>query len=123
MGEVIELLWQQTQQTLYVDRATFIKSLEGWDIDPQYNDAGELAVVWLTKGPQLHFTTFGKRWSLTRDDIRKRLGTVIEKHGHAETFTPKEDVRQLKFNTLLGFVATHEDEFYIHQRIERLRHA
>jgi len=123
MEEIIELLWQQAQQTLYIDREAFIRSLDGWTIDPQYNDADELACVWLTNGPQLHFTTFGNKWCATRDDIRKRVGTLIDRYGHAETFTPKEDSRQARFNKLIGFFVTHEDEFYIHYKIERLRHA
>jgi hypothetical protein len=120
---LIELLWQQARPTLYISRDDFVRSLDGWTIDPQNNDDGELAVVWLTKGPQLHFTTFGPRWKLTREDIRHRLEPLIDQYGHAETFTPIEDTRQHRFNKLLGFVATKEDASYIHYKIERLRHA
>lgn len=122
VDQLIERLWQQARQTLYIDRESFVRSLDGWAIDPQNNDDGELAVVWLTKGPQLHFATFG-RWCATREDIRKRVGTLIDQYGHAETFTPIEDSRQHRFNKLLGFTATHEDASYIHYKIERLRHA
>jgi hypothetical protein len=123
MDDMIGLMWEQAQKTLYIDREAFIRSLDGWALDPQYNEAGELVCVWLTKGPQLHFATFGKPWNLTRDDIRKRLCPLIERYGHAETFTPKEDARQHRFNKLIGFVAKYEDQFYIHYKIERLRHA
>lgn len=120
---LIDALFEQAQQTLYISKEDFIRSLDGWTLEPQYNDAEELTCAWLTKGPQLHFATFGKQWKATRDDIRKRVGSLITKCGHAETFTPKEDARQRRFNKLIGFVETHEDDFYVHSKIERLRHA
>ncbi len=121
--DVMDALWRQAQKTLYITREQFIESLAGWVIDPQFSVDGALICAWLTKGPQLHFTTFGNAWQLTRADIRKRLLPLIEQFGHAETYTPKEDVRQHRFNRLVGFFETHRDSQNIHFRIERLRHA
>lgn len=121
--DVMEALWQQVSDKLYIARERFVEGLVGWKLDPQYNEAGELAVVWMTRGPDLHFTTFGARWALSRSDIRARLLPLIEAFGYAKTDTPIEDVRQQRFNRLLGFVETGRDAFHIHYRIERLRHA
>jgi len=81
---------------------------------------GVLVGAVLTKGPELHFATFGKKWRLTRADIRRYLEPILAEHGHVETKTPADDARQLRFNRLLGFEETGADEFYVHLTLTRL---
>lgn len=119
MGNSENLIWAAVEPTVYITREQFFAGLAGWTVEPQTVN-GDLVVLWLTKGPEIHFVTFGKVWKLTRADIRARLGPLIAEYGYATTKTPLEDARQRRFNKILGFEETEEDEFYVHLTIRRL---
>ena len=120
-AELIDRLWLQ-EEGVFLSREQYVQSLDGWDVSP-HEVAGVLVGVTITKGPEFHFATFGAKWRLTRADMRRYLGPLLEKYGHVETKTPKDDYRQQRFNRLIGFTAVGEDEFYTHYKLEHLRHA
>ena len=121
-SEIIDLLWGVDEKVLYLSKTQYIDSLNGWLIEPRYED-GVMVGATLTNGPEFHFATFGSQWKLTRADIRRYLCPLIERYGYVTTKTPKEDTRQSRFNKILGFFVTSEDEFFTHYKLERLRHA
>lgn len=115
---VIDSLWEQAEPNIYIGKAEFIRSLDGWTIEPVEID-GDLAYVTMTNGPEFHFTTFGKHRG-TIKMVRDGIQPVIDQHGFVLTRTPKDADRQHRFNRLIGFVADGEDEFFIHYRMEKL---
>lgn len=117
--EIKELLWTSAESTVYITKEQYLAGLEGWSITPHLV-AGVLVGAVLTKGPELHFATFGPKWRLTRADIRRYLEPVLAAHGRVETKTPVEDARQRRFNRILGFEETGADEFYVRLTLRRL---
>ncbi len=113
-------MWEESP--LFLTRAEFEKTLEGWTLDPLLNEAGEVAMVFVVNGPAFHFAKFDKAYQPGRKDLRRYPGEMIERYGYALTSTPREDARQLKFNRRLGFYQVGEDEYDIHQRIDKLRY-
>lgn len=120
MNEAIEKLWEvvAAEPDVYVTREQFLKNLEGYEVTPEYFE-GEMIGVVLNKGPAFHFTTFGKPWRADKAMLAKWPGSLIDRYGYAETFTPIEDTRQQRFNRRVGFVETHRDAQYVYYRIER----
>jgi len=117
---VVDLLWQQARERLYITREQFEQSLEGWFLDTIQGPNG-IAAVFVVKGPMFHFAKFDPTVKATRDHLRKYPGSLIAKYGYATTTTPKEDTRQRRFNERLGFFQTGEDDLDIHYRIEKLK--
>lgn len=117
-----DLLWSQAENRVYISKEQYLQSLDGWS-RVEHEVSGEMVGVVLTRGPELHFVTFGKKWNLTRADIRNYLLPLLEKFGYVETKTPKDDVRQRRFNRIVGFEESGEDEFFVHYKMKRLRHA
>ena len=118
MDDLIGELWKQCP--LFITREQFARSLEGWTFDPIYTD-GVMSVVFIVKGAHFHFAKFDKKFQASRAVLAKYPGSLIAKYGYAETKTPKDDMRQRRFNEKLGFVATGEDEYDITYRIERMK--
>ncbi len=119
---MLDLLWEHRHPLLFVSKEVFAKALEGWDIRP-VEIAGVLAFITLQNGPDFHFQSLGTGHQLSRAMILTFVQAIIDQHGYATTKTPKEAQRQHRFNRLFGFEVVGEDEFDIHYRIERLRHA
>lgn len=117
-AQIIERLWLESP--LFLTRAEFEQSLQGWQIETVQGPAGVAGVV-LSKGPEFHFAKFDAAFQVTREILRRWPGELIERHGYALTRTPKEDTRQRRFNERLGFQAVGEDEFDVHYRITRMR--
>lgn len=113
-----DLLWEKASTVLYVTKAQFLASLEGWTITP-VEHAGELVVITVTKGPELHFQALGK--PIPMAVVRSIVGTILEQHGHVVVRTPKTEPRQQRFNRAIGFVQTGEDDYDIHFRMDRFR--
>lgn len=116
---MIERLWAAIEPTVYISREEYFAALEGWHITPHLAEDAVVGAV-ITRGPELHFLTFGARWRLTRADIRRYLEPILAEHGRVETKTPLEDERMRRFNRILGFEETGEDEFYVHLTLRRL---
>jgi hypothetical protein len=115
---LLEKLWRANEDVLYVTKQEFMASFADWDIAPHY--AGDTLVgATLTKGSDFHFASFGAKWTLTRADIRRYLSPILAQYGCVTTRTPKDDVRQSRFNKVVGFVPTGEDEFYTHYKLEQ----
>lgn len=118
MTAIIDRLWGQAEPKVFIGRDEFVRSLEGWQIEPVEID-GDLAYVTMTKGPEFHFTTFGQHRG-TPKMIRDAIQPIIDRHGFVRTRTPKDADRQHRFNRLIGFVADGEDEFFIYYRMKKL---
>lgn len=118
-AELIEKIWSQTEPTVFISRREFFASLDDWDITPREID-GEIAGATLNRGPEFHFITFGRRKVFPASLIADCLGPIIERHGFVRTRTPKDDVRQSRFNLLIGFDVESSDEYFTTFRMERL---
>lgn len=119
-AEIIELLWQQARDSLYISPEQFAQNLDGWEFDPLHNDKG-LCAVFVVKGPEFHFAKFDDQVQISRAHIRQYPGALIERYGYALTRTPRSDTRMLRFNERLNFYRVGEDEFDIFFRIDHLR--
>ena len=106
---------------LFITRAQFEQSLEGWTLDPVLRADGSIGIIFVSNGPEFHFQKFGTDIQASRDILNKYPGEIIAQHGYAMTKTPKADTRQARFNRRLGFFVVGEDEFDLHMRIEKLR--
>lgn len=119
VADIKDRVWAQVEPTVYVGRDEFF---EGWTIDGVEIN-GELVAAVLTRGPEIHYASLGTGRPLTLKMFRRHLQPIIDAHGYATTRTPKDDLRQARFNELIGFKAAAEDEFFVHYRIEKVAHA
>lgn len=115
----IDLMFAETP--LFITREQFAQSLDGWTLDLVLRDDGSIAIIFVSKGPEFHFSKFGSDIQISRAYLKKYPGSLIEKYGYALTKTPLTDARQIRFNERLGFYRIAEDEFDIHYRIDHLR--
>lgn len=118
--DLIELLWKKAEPMFFAAKDDFIRGLINWEIYPII-EGGQIVVIVATRGPQMHFETMETGRQITRRIVRLVLEPLIAKFGYAVTKTPKEEIRQRRFNELIGFVVVGEDEYDIHYRIERVR--
>ena len=116
--DLIDRLWEKASTVLFVTKEQFVASLDGWEIEPIEID-GVVAFAILTKGPELHYDSFGTGHPIPLKLFAKRIWGVVDKYGYLITRTPKEDIRQQKINLRFGCVVTGEDEYDIHFRLER----
>lgn len=114
--DIIGRLWEDSP--LFLTRAEFEKTLQGWDIEP-VEEGGQVIGCFLVKGPELHFA----KWDETSVGRRHlaRLAELIKEYGYATTRTPKDDERMLRLNRRLGFYQTGEDAYDVHLRIDKMR--
>jgi len=115
----MEKIWLQTEPTVFLSRREFYASLDGWEITPREID-GEIIGATVRNGPHFHFITFGHRKVLPASLITACLQPIIDEYGFVQTRTPKDDVRQRRFNLLVGFDVQGSDEYYTYFRLERL---
>ena len=96
----------------------FALSLEGWEVKPVFQDDKLIAILKF-KGSEFHFHSFGKH-SFTRYQMMSKVFIPLwEKYGYARTRTPKEDIRQQRFNERFGFRKIGENDNEIHYQIDR----
>lgn len=117
-AQIIDLLWDDSP--LFLSREAFAEALSAWEIHLVESLNG-LAGVVITKGPEFHFKKLDPSYQVTRADLRRWPGELIAKYGYAHTRTPRDDLRQQRFNERLGFRRTGEDQYDIHYRITHLR--
>lgn len=117
---LVDRLWEKAEPLFFATKDEFINGLSDWDIYPVMADSKILLIV-ATNGPHMHFETMSTGRPITRRIVRQVLEPLIEKYGYAVTKTPKTEMRQRRFNELIGFVMVGEDEYDIHYRIERVR--
>lgn len=98
----------------------FAESLDGWEIEDHYI-GDDLAVITMRKGPEVHFFSAGLGKTLTWSRFRDFMQKVIDEEGYLCTKTPKSYVRQIRFNELVGFYKTGEDDFDFYYRIDKIR--
>lgn len=119
--ELLDLLWQQAKETLYLTRQQYAESLDGWELDPLYREDGTVSFIFVVRGPEFHFAKFGADVQASREHLQRYPGTLIQQYGYAITKTPKDAPRQQRFNERLGFYRIGEDQFDVHYRIDQLR--
>lgn len=115
----IDLLFSQCP--LFISRDQFGETLIGWDIEPILNAHGEVGAAFISKDADFHFGKFDTSITATRAHLKKYPGEIIKRYGYATTSTPKDDIRQQRFNERLGFFRVGETEFDIIYKIENLR--
>lgn len=118
MTDLAELLWRKAEPVLFITREAYLEQLADWTIEPVEID-GDVAFVFLIKGPELHYDSFGTGHRIPLKLFADRIWKVVDQHGYLVTRTPKDDIRQQNINRRFGCVVTHEDEFDIHFRLER----
>lgn len=117
--DIVEKIWQQVNPTIFASRQDFVSGLEGWDIVPRDIDGSTIGAT-LTRGPEFHFVTFGLRKTFPSSLISECLQPILDKHGFVVTRTPKDDIRQRRFNALIGFRVMSEDEYYVNFHMDQL---
>lgn len=117
-ADAIDLMWDQKPPLLFVTREKFEAALDGWEIDPR-EVGGEVAFIFLTRGPELHFTTLGTGRPMPRAMARDVLQRIIDRHGYVTVKTPKLEERQQRFNRAIGFREIGEDHYDVHFRMEK----
>lgn len=113
----MDLLWEQASKTLYLTREQWEQTMLGWEIE-EVRVQGDLGGAILRKGPELHFAVFDTGHIATRQIVVDAVKGQLEKYGYVVTRTPKDDKRQARFNALVGFKVTGEDEFDTHFRLD-----
>lgn len=119
--DLIDRLWVKAEPMFFATKDEFVRGLSDWDIYPVADASGAVVVIVATNGPHMHFETTETGRPITRRIVHQVLDPLIEKFGYAVTKTPKTELRQRRFNELIGFVMVGEDEYDIHYRIERVR--
>lgn len=118
MMDVRDALWQQVEPIVFITKDQFMAGLAEWEIEPVEID-GTLAFAALQRGSEFHFSSFGSGARISMPMIKSRLDSIMAVHGCVTTRTPKDDAdRQHRINRKLGFVVTHQDEFFTHYRME-----
>lgn len=115
-----EELWKRAEPFVFISREQFFAGLEGWTLEP-WEYGGEVGLIVATKGPEMHFQTLETGKPIPRRVVYSVMQKIIDAHGYALTKTPKSDVRQHRFNALVGFKKIGEDEYDIHYRMDALR--
>jgi hypothetical protein len=118
MIDVVEALWSQIEPAVFISREQFTRELEEWEIEPVEIN-GALAFAVLTKGPELHFASFGTGAPISLVMIKARIDPLLERYGFVTVRTPKNDVRQHRFNKRFGFKQIGSDEFFTYFRMDR----
>ena len=118
--EVSDAIWKQVEPSVYISKREFFAALDGWTITPREID-GEVVGATMECGPEFHFITFKFKKSFPASLMIECVQPIIDKHGFVLTKTPKDDVRQRRFNVLVGFHAYSEDQYYIYYRLEKLQ--
>jgi hypothetical protein len=109
---VLDALWSEIEPTVFITRETWDRGLAGWDITAHRAADGRLAFVVLTKGPEIHYKSFGVE-PMSLAMFRRWGQPLLDKYGHVVTRTSKDDRRQQRVNRRMGAVVTGEDEFFI----------
>lgn len=117
--KIIDEMWKETKDKVFISRHDFDVGLEGWELSTKELD-GQIVGAIVTKGPEFHFVLFGPKRRITRALVADCVQPQIDKFGFVLTKTPKEDIRQHRFNLIVGFKVETTDEFYTYFRMERL---
>lgn len=116
MDEVIDRLWAEIEDIVFITRDQFERGLREWDIIPVEIDGASF--VTLRRGPEFHVANAGTGRPITTRMIRMCIAPILEQYGFVTTRTPKDDERQCVVNRRFGFKAIGEDEFFTHFRMQ-----
>ena len=118
-AELIDRLLEKAEPMAFIPKDDFVRALDEWKIYAVIEKGVMLAIVG-ENGPRMHFETTGSGKPIPRRIVRVVLQGIIDRHGYAVTKTPKEEMRQRRFNEAVGFKMVGEDEYDIHYKIERV---
>ena len=118
-AELIDRLWEKAEPMAFIPKDDFVRALDEWKIYAVTEKGVMLGIVG-ENGPHMHFETTGSGKPIPRRIVRVVLQGIIDRHGYAVTKTPKEEMRQRRFNEAVGFKMVGEDEYDIHYKIERV---
>jgi len=116
-----DLLWSKVSAHLFCTKEQYLRSIDKFSKAVIEKD-GHLVGVVLTCGPEIHVAWVDGKQG-TRALLREHLGGLIKTYGYATTSVPRSRKASQDFVVRLGFEQTHENEFDIYYRIERMRHA
>lgn len=111
-----DVVWEHVKYIVFCTADEFRKQLDGWEFEQQTR------LIRLNNGPEFHCIPLSDSRTYGREDVRACVQPLIDRYGYATTRTPKQYVRQHRFNKMIGFVPYREDDHDIYYRIERLRH-
>jgi len=115
-----DLLWSQVSGFLFCTKDEYLQALSSFTKHAVVRDGVLIGVV-LTRNNEIHVAwTHGE--SGTRSLLRKHLGGLIERYGHAVTRVPIWRTASQDFVARLGFVESGRDANDIYYRIERMNH-
>ncbi len=115
--DMVSHLWSKVEEKLYITKEQFVTTLENWNVF----EIGGGSHIGMTKGPEFHIDGVIDSATLPLSEISKVLSDLVDRHGFASTRTPKEDLRQRRFNERFGAVATGEDEYDVHYQFKSRR--
>lgn len=118
--QLVDRMWAKAEPDLYIPKEVFVANLESWRLYDIMQD-GKLVAIVAEKGPELHFQPGEEGVPISRRIVRQVLQNLIDKHGFAVTKTPHHQLRQQRFNELVGFEVTGRDEYDVHYRITKIR--
>lgn len=119
-SQLLDMLWEKAEPLAFFPKEQFIDALADWEIYPALKNDKVIAIL-TEKGPELHFETMHTGLGFPRKDLFAIVQRMIDRYGYATTKTPKHELRQHKFNQILGFEVVGEDEYDIHFRIDKIR--
>lgn len=113
--ELIDWLWAKAEPDVYITKEQFVAGYEGWHLYDIQQD-GKLVAIVAEKGPEMHFQPTGV--PISRRIVKQVMQGLLDRHGHVVTKTPQQELRQQRFNELIGFRVTGRDEYDVHYRID-----
>src|SRR5690348_6632398 len=116
--QMVDALYQRTP--LFVPPESFAHTLRDWELDT-VEVGGKPAFITAKRGPEFHFQSLDPGNIISRTMIREFLRPIIAAHGYATTRTPKDDIRQQRFNERYGFLMTAADDEYVTYSIRQVR--
>ena len=112
MSMIEDAIWDKVKDQASTGKLAFMDVLSEWVVTPIMID-DVLAFATVTRDREFHFVSFGHKKRLSFKMGREWLTPILEQYGSVITKTPKEDLRQRRFNEAVGFVPCGEDEKFV----------
>ena len=112
MSAIEDAIWDKVKEQISTGKQTFMGVLSEWLVTPIMID-GVLAFATVTREREFHFVSFGHKKRLSFKMGREWLTPILDRYGSVITKTPKDDLRQRRFNEAVGFVPCGEDGQFV----------
>jgi len=117
-NRAINLIYNTVKDRLSITAEQFAEALQGWEFVELEHDDKLFGVV-MIKDNELHVSFDGVPKFSIRKHIKRTIGQVIEKYGHAVTSVTKGNEKGLNFCKRFGFVEIDEDSSKIYMKCDR----